>query len=101
MIFRYRAQSGHSNAGTEYIILLKEHDMVRSMSRAGKCWDNAVVERFFGSLKRERTYFQNYATRVQAREGLIDYIERFYNEAQLRSFLEYVSPNEFEWASDS
>ena len=75
--------------------------MVCSKSRAGNYWGNAVVERFFGSLKRERTYFQNYITRAQAREDLIDYIERLYNEARLHSYLDYVSPNEFEDACES
>ena len=97
----HHSDRGGPYASTKYIALLKEHDMVRSMSRAGNCWDNAVVERFFGSLKRERSYFQNYITRAQAREDLIDYIERFYNEARLHSYLDYVSPNEFECASES
>jgi putative transposase len=97
----HHSDRGGPYAGTEYIALLNEHDMVRSMSRAGDCWDNAVVERFFGSLKRERTYFQSYTTKAQAREDLIDYIERFYNEARLHSYLGYISPNEFECVSES
>ena len=52
-------------------------------------------------LKRERTYFQTYATRAQARVHLIDYIEEFYNEARLHSYLDYVSPNEFECVRES
>ena len=52
-------------------------------------------------LKRERTYFQTYATRAQARVDLIDYIEEFYNEARLHSYLDYVSPNEFECVRES
>ena len=56
------------------------------------------VQRFFGSLKRERTYFQTYTTRAQAREDLIDYIEGLYNDARLHSYPDYISPNDFESA---
>ena len=97
----HHSDRGGPYAGTEHIGLPYEHEIVCSMSWAGNCWDNAVVERFFGSLKRERTYFQNYITRAQAREDLIDYIERLYNEARLHSYLDYVSPNEFEDACES
>ena len=67
-----------------------------SMSRKGDCLDNAVVERFFGSLKRERTALGHYATRQDARDDVIDYIEMFYNSRRLHSSLGYVSPNDFE-----
>jgi len=97
----HHSDRGGPYAGTEYIALLNEQGMVRSMSRAGNCWDNAVVERFFGSLKRERTYFQSYITRAQAREDLIDYIEKFYNKARLHSYLNYTSPSEFECPRES
>ena len=91
----------HSDRGSQYACqacqhLLKEHDIRCSMSRKGECLDNAVAERFFGSLKGERTALQHYATRQEARDDVIDYIEMFYNSTRLHSYLGYISPNEFE-----
>ena len=92
----HHSDRGGPYAGSEYVALLEAHGVVRSMSRAGDCWDNAVVERFFGSLKRERTYFSNYQTRQQARQDLIDYMEEFYNQDRLHSYLGYMSPAAYE-----
>ena len=78
----HHSDRGWPYARTGHIGLLNERVMVCSKSRAVSYWVNAVMEHFFASLKRERTYFQNYITRAQAREDLIDYIERFYNEAR-------------------
>jgi putative transposase len=58
--------------------------------------DNAVAERFFGSLKGERTAQRHYATRQEARDDVVEYIEMFYNSTRLHSYLGYVSPNEYE-----
>jgi putative transposase len=66
------------------------------MSRQGDCLDNAVAERFLGSLKRERTTHRAYATRQEARDDMIDYIEMFSNSRHKHSSLGYVSPNEYE-----
>jgi putative transposase len=66
------------------------------MSRQGDCLDHAVAERFFGSLKGERTALRHYTTRQEARDDVIDYIEMFYNSRRKHSYLGYVSPNEFE-----
>jgi len=66
------------------------------MSRKGDCLDNAVAERFFGSLKGERTSLRHDASRQEAWDDAIDYIEMFYNSKRLRSYLGYVSPNDFE-----
>ena len=62
----------------------------------GECLDNAVAERFFGSVKGERTARRCYATRQEARDDVINYIEMFYNSKRLHSYLGYVSPNDFE-----
>ena len=70
--------------------------MVCSMSGKGDCLDNAVAERFFGSLKRERTSKRDYETRQEARADVIDYIEMFYNSTRLHSYLGYMSPNDYE-----
>lgn len=91
----------HSDRGSQYAChkyqaLLKRHGMVSSMSRKGDCWDNAVVERFFGSLKREHMDHYRYATRAEAKRDVIDYIEMFYNSRRKHSYLGYVSPAEYE-----
>ena len=66
------------------------------MSGKGECLDNAVAERFFGSLKREWTVHRSYATRQEARDDIIAYIEMFYNSRRQHSYLGYVSPNAYE-----
>ena len=76
--------------------LLTEHGITCSMSRSGNCWDNAVIESFFSSLKAERTDHKQYLTRDQARADVFDYIERFYNPRRRHSTLDYISPIEFE-----
>ena len=76
--------------------MIKDNELRQSMSRKANCWDNAVMERFFGSLKSERTDGINYVTREQAKNDVIDYIEMFYNSSRLHSSLNYQSPMEFE-----
>ena len=66
------------------------------MSRKGDCWDNAVVESFFGSLKQERVQWRNYQTRHEAQQDILEYISMFYNSNRLHSYLGYMSPNDFE-----
>ncbi len=66
------------------------------MSRKGDCWDNAVAESFFGTLKSETVFEQKFKTREQAKRNLIDYIEMFYNSQRRHSYLEYLTPMEFE-----
>ncbi len=70
--------------------------MICSMSRKGDCWDNGVVERFFRSLKSERTDHTLYASREELRQDVVDYIEMFYNTQRQHSYLVYSSPAEFE-----
>jgi len=91
----------HSDRGSQYAshtyrALLADNGIRCSMSRKGDCLDNAVAERFFGSLKREWTVNQYYVTRQQAKDDVIDYIEMFYNSRRKHSYLGYVSPNEYE-----
>ena len=66
------------------------------MNGRGRCYDNAAVESFFASLKRERTRRRQYATRDDARADLFDYIERFYNRQRRHSYLGFISPVDFE-----
>ena len=86
-------------AGKVYQRELKKYGMICSMSRKGDCWDNAVVERFFRSLKTERTNHRLYRNREEAKRDVIDYIEMFYNSCRLHSYLGYTSPNEFEMSA--
>ena len=69
------------------------------MSRRGNCWDNAVAESFFSSLKKERIKKRIYKTRDLARADIFDYIEMFYNSTRRHSHLGGVSPEAFERAS--
>ncbi len=102
--FRRRPGRGlihHSDRGSQYAAfayqgLLKQYGMVCSMSRKGNCWDNAVAESFFHTLKTECTDEKLYLKRDEARSDVIEYIEMFYNSHRLHSFLNYKSPNEFE-----
>ncbi len=91
----------HSDRGSQYAShayqkMLTDHGIVCSMSHKGECLDNAVAERFFGSVKREWTAHRAYATRQEACDDIIVYIEMFYNSSRKHSYLGYVSPNEYE-----
>jgi len=91
----------HSDRGVQYACgdyrqLLAEHGITCSMSKAGDCYDNAVMESFFKTLKAELIYQQTYETREQARRSIFEYIEVFYNRKRLHSSLGYLSPVEFE-----
>jgi len=93
----------HSDQGSQYASdhyqeALTRHGIVCSMSGVGQCWDNAPVESFFGSLKRELVDGATYATRAEARRAIFDYIEVFYNRVRLHSALGNVSPEVFERA---
>ena len=83
-------------ASKAYRRLLKAHGFVGSISRKGNCWDNAVAESFFGSLKQERVQWRNYQTRNEAQQDVINYIAMWYNSLRLHSYLCYKSPNQFE-----
>ena len=94
----------HSDRGTQYAshahqALLTTHGLVGSMSRKGNCWDNAVMERFFLSLKVERVWQRDYANHGEAIHDVADYIVNFYNSVRLPSKLGNLSPNAFEHKS--
>lgn len=95
----HHSDRGSQYASVDYQQLLKQKGIQVSMSRQGNCWDNSVMERFFGSLKSERTDGQHYLTRQQAKMDVVDYIEMFYNSQRLHSTLNYMSPVQFENAS--
>ena len=87
---------GSQYASDEYQANLKKYGMVCSMSRKGNCWDNAVMESFYRSLKVECVYLQKYKTREEARRDIFTYIELFYNRVRRHSYLGYLSPDEYE-----
>ena len=66
------------------------------MSRKGNCYDNAVVESFFATLKQELVYHQHYQTRKEAKQNIFEYIEVWYNRQRRHSTLGYLSPEQFE-----
>ncbi len=91
----------HSDWGSQYARaryqqLLKDHGMICSMSRKGNCWDNAPMESFFATLKKELTHHERYKTRQAVRSSLFEYIEIFYNRIRKHSALGYQSPVQFE-----
>ena len=91
----------HSDRGSQYARdhyqrLLEQHGITCSMSRRGDCWDNAPMESFFASLKKELMHHENSQTRAEARAGVFEYIEVFYNRVRRHSALGYLSPVEYE-----
>lgn len=94
----------HSDRGSQYAsalhqALLARHSLVGSMSRKGNCWDNAVMERFFLSLKTQRVWQRDYANHAEAMTDIADYIVGFYNSVRLHSKLGNLPPNAFEHQS--
>jgi putative transposase len=91
----------HSDQGIlyssgSYVDLLKKHAMLRSMSGKGNCYDNAVAESFFSSLKNEIVHHRDYHTRDQARSEIFEYIELFYNRKRIHQSLNYQTPMQYE-----
>lgn len=91
----------HTDRGSQYAseshrLLLAQYGIVQSMSRKGNCWDNAVSESFFHTLKTELIHHENYQTRDEAKKSVFEYIEVFYNRQRLHSKNGYLSPVGFE-----
>jgi len=91
----------HSDRGRQYASyvyqdLLKRYGMTPSMSRSGNCYDNAFMESFFGTLKREWVHERRYRTRQEARLSIFEYVEVFYNRIRRHSALGYRSPEQYE-----
>ena len=91
----------HSDRGSQYASehyrrRLEEERITCSMSRRGNCWDNAPMESFFASLKKELVHDENYTTRDEATASIFEYIEAFYNRVRRHSSLGYVAPAEYE-----
>lgn len=91
----------HTDRGSQYAAhshreILITYGIIPSMSRKGNCWDNSVVESFFGSLKTELIHHCNFKTRAEAKQAIFEYIEVFYNRKRLHSANDYFSPEEYE-----
>jgi putative transposase len=105
MAVRHRGVTGgvlaHLDRGSQYASehdqrVLTEEGIECSMSGAGQCWDNAVIESTFANLKRELVHHEDYATREEARASVFEYVEVFDNRIRRHSTLGYVSPVEYE-----
>ena len=94
----HHSDRGSQYASVDYQGLLDDWGIVCSMSRRGNCWDNAPVESFFASLKREWVPAQSYRTRAEAQSDIFEYLEIWYNRRRLHSSLGYVSPVQYEEA---
>jgi putative transposase len=92
----HHSDRGSQYASDEYQALLAASSRRCSMSRKGDCFDNAPVERFFGTLKTELVYQQHYRTRAEAQQAIVEYMECFYNRQRRHSALGYLSPAEYE-----
>ena len=92
----HHSDQGSQYAADDYRKLLSDYGMTASMSRKGDCYDNAVMESFFATLKRELVVFENFLTRKEAKAKIFEYIEVFYNRQRRHSTLGYLSPVEFE-----
>lgn len=92
----HHSDQGKQYAAGEYRKLLSEHGITASMSRTGDCWDNAVMESFFGTLKTEMVFFEKFSNRKEAKTKIFEYIEVYYNRQRRHSTLGSLSPAEFE-----
>src|SRR2546422_9918858 len=95
----------HTDQGCQYVAtayrqVLAQHGLVASMSRRGNCYDNAVAESFFSTLKNELVHDRTFQTRDEARSQVFEFIEVFYNRQRLHQTLGYVSPAAFEARRD-
>ena len=93
------SDQGLQYSSNDWLRFCKTNNFEPSMSRRGNCWDNAVAESFFSSLKKERIRGRIYKTRDLARADIIDYIEMFYNQTRRHCHIGGVSPEAFEQAS--
>lgn len=87
---------GSQYASEKFRDELKKYRCMRSMRKRGDCWDNAVAESFFATLKTELVHHEKYKSREEARLSVFNYIETFYNRKRLHSHLNYLSPEMFE-----
>ena len=94
----HHSDRGSQYTGNAYAKLLRTNLMLSSMSRTGNCWDNAVSESLFGTVKIELTHHRSYETRREAKSDIFFYMESFYNRRRRHSTLGYMSPDAYEAA---
>ncbi len=92
----HHSDRGRQYASYEYQTILKRYGIASSMSRKGNCYDNAYMESFFSTLKRELVHGERYRTRDEARLSIFEYVEVFYNRKRKHSALGYMSPEQHE-----
>ena len=92
----FHSDRGSQYASDEYVDLLNYYEILPSMSRKGDCWDNAVAESFFKTIKSELVYWHNFKSISEAEMRIFEYIEIFYNKYRLHSSNNYMSPIDFE-----
>jgi putative transposase len=97
----HHSDRGVQYASDDYQNLLRHHGIICSMSRKGNCWDNAVIESFFGTMKTECIHHRHYHSRAEATRDIFQYTEIFYNCQRLHSTLGYKSPVQFELAKSA
>ena len=94
----HHSDRGCQYTSTEYQAVLDKEGITVSMSRRGNCWDNAVAESFFATLKTELVHRRSWPSRGELRAAIFEYIETFYNQRRLHSTLDYKTPAEVEMA---
>lgn len=92
----WHTDQGSQYAADSHLRIIKDHKIIQSMSRKGNCWDNAVAESFFHTLKIELIYQHKFKNREEAKSVIFEYIEVFYNRIRIHSANDYFSPTEFE-----
>lgn len=92
----YHTDRGSQYASNDFKAILKENEFIGSMSKKGDCWDNAVAESFFHTLKVELIHRTRFNTREEAKRIIFKYVEIYYNRKRAHSTLGYLSPYEYE-----
>jgi len=92
----FHSDRGSQYASDDFVEFLNANKVMQSMSRKGDCWDNAVAESFFKTIKSELVYWYKFKTRAEAELRIFDYIEIFYNKNRLHSANNYLSPIDYE-----
>ena len=92
----YHSDRGSQYAGNDFKALLAQHEFVGSMSKKGDCWDNAVAESFFHTLKVELIHRTKFSSREEAKRRIFEYVEMYYNRKRAHSTLGFLSPFDFE-----
>ena len=92
----HHSDRGSQYASADYQAVMGKYGVICSMSRKGNCWDNAPVESFFSTLKKEHVFHHDYRYRTQARQSIFAYIEQFYNRKRIHSAIGYRTPSEME-----